>query len=245
MGIPETDPTEPKASNSPATRSVPDNEPATGESSKDALDPSLSFKELLLHLGSISTCLALIGVNAKAYYWADFGTQGPKIYGDHLGLLSQNVVFKYLQFLAKFHELLLLLSMSYIVVYRLQHHLLNDGLPFGFLDAPHQISAGGGDLLWSLAFWKATSSSSRSGCVLGMSLLFGTVISVSLGPSSAIALIPSLDWWDSGRLSSANATRVYYVDYPANHRGTKPWPTTDFPMDDDVDHSCQQSIRIE
>ena len=106
----------------------------------------------------------------------------------------------YYQFGAKAHEISMEASLSAIVFSYMRYELmLGGGIPFGALFSGLQVSQA--SYLWSMELWgtissRAISLKSRS------RLLVVVAASVSLaavaGPSSAILLVPRLDYWPGG-----------------------------------------------
>ena len=106
----------------------------------------------------------------------------------------------YYQIGARIHEIAIVASLSTIMFSYVRCELmLGDGIPFGALFSGLQVSQA--SYLWSMEFWGSISSQSvfwkRRLCLLliiATSLLLGAVA----GPSSAILLIPKLDYWPAG-----------------------------------------------
>lgn len=112
----------------------------------------------------------------------------------HIGKLplGLNEVLNTLQFAAKVHELLMIGSLSAIVLHFVRKFLVGvKGLPFGLLTAGYSV--GSTEYIFSKAFWG--SGFNRVFWTLSILLIFCTLLANLLGPSSAIALIPNLDWW--------------------------------------------------
>ena len=106
----------------------------------------------------------------------------------------------YYQFLAKLHEIAIQASLSAVIFSYVRYELmLGDGIPFGALFSGLQISQA--SYLWSMEFWGAIFSRSISANVK-IRLLSVIAASIFLaavtGPSSAILLVPRLDYWPAG-----------------------------------------------
>lgn len=118
----------------------------------------------------------------------------------HGTYLGANVTgLSYLQFAAKAHELTMLASISAIIFSYIRHELsIGQGLPFGALLSGFrftQIS-----YLWSMEFWGAIFSNLPIRRKLAMFIIItlGASLAAIAGPSSAILLIPRLDYWPAG-----------------------------------------------
>ena len=106
----------------------------------------------------------------------------------------------YYQFGAKLHEIAIEASLSAVIFSYVRYELmLGDGIPFGALFCGLQISQA--SYLWSMEFWGtitsrniSTKSKLRLLVVVTASIFLATVT----GPSSAILLVPRLDYWPAG-----------------------------------------------
>ena len=106
----------------------------------------------------------------------------------------------YYQFGAKLHEIAIEASLSAVIFSYVRYELmLGDGIPFGALFSGLQISQA--SYLWSMEFWGtitsrniSTKSKLRLLVVVTASIFLATVT----GPSSAILLVPRLDYWPAG-----------------------------------------------
>jgi hypothetical protein len=144
--------------------------------------PSL---ELSMHLACVTISIIIFVLYSRNVYFLDFG---------HPNL---NSILNALQFAAKGHDILLGASLAAIVLFYLQHELCAaQGVPLGYVSCALQLSRT--NQLLSREFWgiipDRTRSKSRTQW-FGAVVLFGTVIAAILGPSSAILIIPDLDWW--------------------------------------------------
>ena len=106
----------------------------------------------------------------------------------------------YYQFGAKAHEICIEASLSAIVFSYVRYELmLGGGIPFGALFSGLQVSQA--SYLWSMEFWGTVSSRTIS-LESKVRLLVVVTVSVFLaaiaGPSSAILLVPRLDYWPGG-----------------------------------------------
>ena len=145
------------------------------------------------------------------------------MYWSDLGNPNQNSILNTFQFAAKFHELLVGASLSAILVHRIRYDLNNSrGVPLGFLTSGYQVSSLG--YLVSREFWGAVTTPSRrkSNSWLPLSVLVTIVFGLYsvVGPSSAIAMLPKLDWWPvKDPFSGTSASTFIHLDYD------KIWPT--------------------
>ena len=106
----------------------------------------------------------------------------------------------YYQFGAKIHEVTAQASLAAVVFSYVRYEMaLGQGLPFGALFSGLQISQV--SYLWSMEFWGSISSKHLAARRrIGMSLIITTaiVLAATVGPSSAILLIPRLHYWPAG-----------------------------------------------
>lgn len=104
------------------------------------------------------------------------------------------------QFGAKFHEITAQASIAAIVFSYVRHEMsLGQGLPFGALFSGLQVSQL--SYLWSMEFWGSICSKHlplrrRIGMAVVITSTF--ILAAAVGPSSAILLIPRLDYWPAG-----------------------------------------------
>ena len=106
----------------------------------------------------------------------------------------------YYQFAAKAHEVAIQASLAAIVFSYVRHEMaLGQGLPFGALFSGLQVSQI--SYLWSMEFWGSLTSGYlpiRRRLGLLMIILLSFLLAAASGPSSAILLIPRLDYWPAG-----------------------------------------------
>lgn len=138
----------------------------------------------LVHLPAVAITLVALSLSWRDVFWE---TPSPGA-ESKLGAL---------QFLAKIHEMLIVLSLSRLAYDRVQQDLLSGphGVPLGFLSAGTQVDSA--EYIFSQRFWQGFIqhhlSLRRLGMTLFLLLLF--VLATVAGPASAIIMIPSLDWW--------------------------------------------------
>ena len=106
----------------------------------------------------------------------------------------------YYQFGAKVHELTIQISVTTIVFAYIRRQLLDkEGLPFGAVLSGFQINQI--NYLWSMELWGLLRSQdfSKRRRVLTLSfIILGIFLAASAGPSSAVLLIPHLDYSPAG-----------------------------------------------
>ena len=160
------------------------------EPTKIAID-SCRWKALLrsiVHLLPVLVTVFVLGLSGLNVYWSD------------LGPAHQNMILQAWQFAAKGHEILIVASLSAIVLHRIRYELCaSEGVPLGFLTAGYQLSSI--SYLWSTEFWGGILTKPPSGLAswwppLSILIAFAVSLAAVAGPSSAIAMIPRLDWWD-------------------------------------------------
>lgn len=144
-----------------------------------------------IHIVPIAAAIILLALNGQGYYIGSELT-GPSGYDD--------LKFIGLQFAAKFHELTLNASLTAVVLSYIRHEMaIAGGLPFGAIFAGFQFR----DLsfLWSTELWGAICARftrPRRRWTLCFLVFICALLSVSVGPSSAILMRPRLDYWPAG-----------------------------------------------
>ena len=141
--------------------------------------------------------------------------------------LTQGGALNALQLAAKLVELVILASLSFIVMYTSQRYLLGrSGLPLGLMASPHQVITG--ELLRRKGFWSAWNTKSTfNGSTPWVYTPFWFLCLVSAllvmitGPSAAIAVIPTLDWFPLSK-PFLNDPSPYYIF----NASTALWPET-------------------
>lgn len=166
----------------------------------------------LLHAAPVFLTVAILLLSFRVVYLCDLG---------YPGLQS---ILNAFQYAAKFHELLINASLSAIVLHRARQEMaLLHGLPFGLVSAGYQLS----NLSYLLTppFWAALRVRTAQPTVYQLPFVFLLVVIFGLtavvGPSSAIALIPKLDWWlvsdpfsgtGGATFIAANYSSLYPID---------------------------------
>ena len=116
--------------------------------------------------------------------------------------------------------------MSAIVVYHLQYELLvKDGLPAGFILSSFQL--GSVQMLFKRYFWKAAFAKHNTPLqyLFGAGIFVLVVVQALITASSAILIVPQLEWWKysdpfgvTGGFSYLNAAQPYL--WPTNIAGS-------------------------
>ena len=104
------------------------------------------------------------------------------------------------QFGAKLHEMTAQASIAAVVFSYVRYELsLGQGLPFGALFSGLQVSQA--SYLWSTEFWGSiysTSISFKRKMGMAVTIIIAIFLAATVGPSSAILLIPRLEYWPAG-----------------------------------------------
>ncbi|KAM0438676.1 hypothetical protein ACHAPT_001432 [Fusarium lateritium] len=144
----------------------------------------------LLHLPAISITLALAALYFKEVQWP---------YG-HPTAGELNM----LQFAAKAHESLIVVSLTDILFHRIRSGLLREdggGIPLGFLSSPFQL-ASPIQYLFSWELWGTVlnpTACRRFHLVTAVLIILLTSIGLGASPFSAILMIPQQSWWRFSR----------------------------------------------
>ncbi len=154
----------------------------------------------IYHFLPVAVTLALVLLNAKAAYipWP-----GPSD--------SQLAAF---QFGAKLHEILMTTSAAHIVYHWVVNELVSArGTRLGLLSSPYQFSSV--PYFFSSSFrgavfcWPTAETVARLNHVtlVGL-LLLAALLALTVGPASAIMMLPRLDWWQLPDMGLANSDSV-------------------------------------
>ena len=175
----------------------------TNERPKAILSHSLRpvLVKLLPHVLAALVIVAIVQLSFQEQYWMDLVPPNQHISPG----LTQGGALNALQLAAKLVELIILSSLSFIVMYTAQQYLLGkSGLPLGLMASPHQVVTG--ELLRRNGFWSAwngrstfTGASPWVYTPYWLLCLLATLLVAITGPSAAIAVIPSLDWFPVGQ----------------------------------------------
>ncbi|KAI4288348.1 MAG: hypothetical protein L6R35_002392 [Caloplaca aegaea] len=161
---------------------------ATIETPKVAIKTSHSALLLanVVHLPAILISSTLFYLSFAIVYGVDYGNPYSK------------TILNGLQFVSKFHEITITTSLTAIVLHRIRYSLMKQsGVPLGFLASAYQLGAL--DYLVSAEFWGAATAKFRykisTWLPLWLLVAVSSVLASIVGPSSAILMIPRLDWW--------------------------------------------------
>lgn len=168
----------------------------TGEQAKTVLGREILAPSLLIHLLALGTTVAVVQLSFRNVYWYDEGAFP-------VGLPEDDVL-NLLQFVAKVHEILIVASVSSMTIHVVRRRLLGKGIPFGLLISAYDVSP---KLLFSKSLWANFKNLKDGMFVVGLILVLLFVSAV--GPSSAIALIPQLDWWP---IDNPSYMKDVYID---------------------------------
>lgn len=173
------------------------------------------------HLLAISVTSAVCQLSFRNVFWMDLLSPETNI----LPGLTQGGVLSLLQVVAKFHELTILASISTIVLHVFQASLTgSNGIPLGLMANVFDLSSG--TFLRQKAFWASMVSSGDSNSSrfrfthLWALSLFATIMVMISGPSSAIAILPTLNYFDLPKPFNQTIRPLYIY----NH-STELWPT--------------------
>ena len=104
------------------------------------------------------------------------------------------------QFGAKLHEMTAQASIAAVVFSFIRYEIsFGQGLPFGAIFSGLQVSQA--SYLWSMEFWGSVCSGNLSfKRKIGMAttIIIAILLAATVGPSSAILLIPRLEYWPAG-----------------------------------------------
>ena len=143
----------------------------------------IALLRALIHVVPVGVALWEIVFNWKTYY---------------LGASIRNQALY--QFCAKLHEMTAQASIAAIVFTFVRHEVsIGQGLPFGALFSGLQVSQA--SYLWSMEFWGslcAPGLSLRRKLAMAVTIIIAILLASTVGPSSAILLIPRLDYWPAG-----------------------------------------------
>ncbi|KAF9764612.1 hypothetical protein IL306_002781 [Fusarium sp. DS 682] len=187
--------------------SEPDNRHLLSETSEVPKSENASSSKLsalghfaLFHLPAVAGTLILLSLYIAKIRW-----NNPPI--DALNAL---------QFTAKAHEALLLISLGDILLHRIAHGLVHQkrGTPIGFLSSAFYLGAPI-QYLVSRQLWTPIMKPSRNATyhrITGIIIIFIALLSISASPLSAVAMIPRQRWWDNPDVYMERGVRVMQVN---------------------------------
>ena len=167
----------------------------------------------LPHMLPLAVTVTILTLNALEVYWQD------------LGRPNQSTILQALQYASKAHEVTMAASLTAIVVHQIQCDLNGKGVPLGFLTAGVKLA----DPLFVFtkkffrgAIARRNSDKLSRFSTLAYLLVLGIALTLIVGPSSAVAMIPRLHWWDVSKVDAFGPTytdRVYF-----NRTEAELWP---------------------
>jgi hypothetical protein len=146
--------------------------------------------KLFPHLVAIAVTAAVVQISLRSQYWMDLKDPNLEI----LPGISQGGALNALQLAAKLRELIVIASLGRIVLHVAQGHLVGKrGLPLELIT--NSFSIGAGDFLWTKSFWSSIWTTKIQYWRFWLLRLLATALAMLAGPSSPIAVIPSLGWY--------------------------------------------------
>ena len=143
----------------------------------------IALLRALIHVVPLGVALWEITFNWNTYY---------------VGSKVQNQALY--QFGAKLHEMTAQASIAAAVFSYVRYELsLGQGLPFGALFSGLQVSQA--SYLWSTEFWGSIYSTNiliKRKMSMALIVVIAILLAATVGPSSAILLIPRLEYWPAG-----------------------------------------------
>lgn len=190
---------------------------------------------LSVHILPFAFTAILFWLGYCSKYW--FPESG--LHNKYVNAKAQDIL-NWLQLAAKLYEIIVIGSLAAVALEAFKIVLHDTGVPFGCLSAPYRI--GDVSLLVSLSFWKAVFKSWRSIKAVALSALIitSTLLSMLVGPASAILIVPELDWFPFlGALSDISPVPLFYngtleTIWPA-YLNESLWEPTDGPI-----HYCSR-----
>ena len=144
---------------------------------------NIALLRALIHLIPVSVALGEVVFNWNTFY-AGSHVRNQALY----------------QFCAKLHEMTAQASIAAIMFSYVRYELsLGQGLPFGALFSGLQVSQA--SYLWSMEFWGSIYSPNlliRRKIVMAATVIMAILLAATVGPSSAILLIPRMGYWPAG-----------------------------------------------
>lgn len=136
---------------------------------------------------SISTAIGILilVLNIRQYYWQDFGHP------------YQDAFLQAFQYAAKAHDLLMVISVKSIITQVLRYlRKFSENIPIDLLIGGFRLGSPG-SLFLKIFREKAGVHANKFGLLGFFGLLsLGFFLTAFVGPSSAIIMIPRLNWWD-------------------------------------------------
>jgi hypothetical protein len=190
------------------------------------------WAQLLIHLPSIATTISVVSLTFRNVFWAR-------------PVPEMNSVLNALQFAARVHESLIILSLSAIVLSRLHLELVGQrGVSIGLLCSGYQLSSLTYIFSWELWGGMFGRPSRRlQQLPLIFLVLVALILALLSSPSSAITMIPKLDWWPYTRLAPRNSVRFeVYMKNPEGSLFPETLRASDLPSSCFTDVADRNSI---
>ena len=178
-------------------------------------DRTMALLRATIHLIPVMVAMGEVIINWRGYY-----------IGANIDGLS------YLQFAAKLHEMAMQSSLAVIVFAYMRHVLFaGDALPIGAMLSGLQLTQV--SYLWSMELWGVGLSNipfRRKLSVMSI-IILAVALASTVGPSSAILMIPNLNYWPAG------STHIWM-----NITASDLWPSR---LDDSlIPQYCSQSPNV-
>ncbi|ETS86732.1 hypothetical protein PFICI_00560 [Pestalotiopsis fici W106-1] len=142
---------------------------------------------MVTHVPALTISFALLWQNSALHFWFDF----EKTIWINGHEFNTNDILHMLQIAAKLYELLVLLSLSNIALDLYRIKLMGNGLPLGLVTSGYRI----GDLSYLKHSGLLLAFRSRA-ATFAIFIALASLLSIAMGPASAILMIPSTGWWE-------------------------------------------------
>ncbi|KAK4122053.1 hypothetical protein N657DRAFT_673261 [Parathielavia appendiculata] len=166
----------------------------------------------LIHVLPLTISVFIITINIQRLYWFS-EVDGPGF------LFTTEGLGHMLQLVAKVYELLVIASLGALTLKVFKRRLVESHLPLGLLTGAYRV----GDVpyIFSGYFWRAVHKAGvKTSQLLALLVLGNTLLSTLVGPSSAILLVPQLDWYPLPGAFNKVQHPVFFYNSPTNST----WP---------------------
>lgn len=172
----------------------------------------LFLQSWLFHAPSVILTVVVGYIGSAQLFW--FPEEGPVIGNTKF---TPSTISNLLQIAAKLHEIVMVLSISAVILAIYRRRLIGNGIRLGCLTAGYRVGDVG--YLFSSPFWRQGLERTRSWEILLCGLfVFATIMSATVGPASAVLLLPSLDWFDfAAGTAFSNTVSPLTYDLDRNH----------------------------
>jgi hypothetical protein len=196
------------------------------------------FRFIVVHLPPLSISLILIWQNSHRHFWFD---SGATVWVGNYEF-DINDIIHVLQIAAKLYELLVLLSLSSIALDLYRVKLVGGGLPLGLLTSGYRV----GDLSYLIHSGLLTAIRSRA-VAFAIFIALASILSIFMGPASAIMLVPSSGWWQFQDTKHSLSFEIRLEPWDLTAKKVDPWPSrldADWLNDTDYLSTCDgQRLR--